>query len=255
MSTRARTALFLVAGAGLLAVLLIGLHGLPAFGDFRGSLSHAITTRELKARHATDYVTALNFDLRAFDTVGEEAILFAAVAGVVLLMRNIREEDQSQRRRRRDQHRFQGASQALRAQALLMVALTVAFGIYLDLHGALTPGGGFQAGIVLSAGPAVLMLAGRYLTLKRIAPDWVVELLESGGAAGLTLIGIGGLVFGGVFLQNFLPYGTPNELLSAGIMPVVSIAVGLEVTGGLLLIFSEFLDQSLLNTTRESEQQ
>ena len=242
--------LFLVAGAGLLAVLLIGMLGLPAFGDFHGVLGHAVIARELKARHATDYVTSLNFDLRAFDTLGEEAILFASVTGVVMLMRHIREEDQSDRRRRARDHRFQGASEALRVQALLMVVLIVAYGIYLDLHGALTPGGGFQAGVVLSAGPAVVMLAGRYLTLKRVAPDWVVEVLESSGAAGLVLIGIGGLVFGGIFLQNFLPYGTPDELLSAGIMPVVSIAVGLEVTGGLLLIFSEFLDQSLLSTTK-----
>jgi multicomponent Na+:H+ antiporter subunit B len=77
----------------------------------------------------------------------------------------------------------------------------------------------------------------------------VIEAFESGGAAGFVLIGIGGLIFGGVFLQNFLPYGTPDQLLSAGIMPPVSIAVGLEVTGALLLIFSEFLDQSLLSTT------
>lgn len=241
--------LFLVSGVGLLAVLLIGLHGLPAFGDFHGALSHAVVTRELHARHATDYVTALNFDLRAFDTLGEEAILFAAVTGVVMLMRHMREEDQSERRRRAEDHRFQGASEALRVQALVMVALIVAFAVYLDLHGALTPGGGFQAGVVLAAGPAVVMLAGRYLTLKRIAPEWVVEALEAGGAAGYALIGIGGLIFGGVYLQNFLPYGMPDQLLSAGIMPVVSIAVGLEVTGGLLLIFSEFLDQSLLSST------
>jgi multicomponent Na+:H+ antiporter subunit B len=251
MSTRTRTTLFLVAGAGLLAVLLIGLHALPAFGDFHGVVGHAVMTRELGARHATDYVTALNFDLRAFDTLGEEAILFAAVTGVVMLMRHMREEDQSDRRRRAQEHRFQGASEALRVQSLLMVTLIVAFGIYLDLHGALTPGGGFQAGVVLSAGPGVVMLAGRYLTLKRLAPDWVVEVLESSGAAGFVLIGLGGLVFGGVFLQNFLPYGTPDELLSAGTMPVVSIAVGLEVTGGLLLIFSEFLDQSLLSSTED----
>lgn len=249
MSAGGRMILFLIAGAGLLAVLLIGLHALPAFGDFHGVLGHAVMARELKARHATDYVTSLNFDLRVFDTVGEEAILFAATTGVVMLMRHIREEDQSERRTRADQHRFQGASQALRVQALLMVVLIVAFGIYLDLHGALTPGGGFQAGVVLSAGPGVVMLAGRYLTLKKVAPEWMIETLESGGAAGLVLIGIGGLVFAGVFVKNFLPLGTPDELLSAGIMPVVSIAVGLEVTGALLLIFSEFLDQSLLSTT------
>ena len=251
MSTRARTALFLIAGVGLLAVLLIGLHALPAFGDFHGVVGHAVMKRELSARHATDYVTALNFDLRAFDTLGEEAILFAAVTGVVMLMRHIRQEDQSERRRRARDHRFQGASEALRLQALVMVTLIVSYGIYLDLHGALTPGGGFQAGIVLSAGPTVVMLAGRYLTLKRLAPEWMIEVLESSGAAGLALIGVGGLIFGGIFLQNFLPYGTADELLSAGIMPIVSIAVGLEVTGAMLLIFSEFLDQSLLSSVKD----
>jgi multicomponent Na+:H+ antiporter subunit B len=249
MSPGGRIALFLVAAAGLLVVLLIGLHGLPPFGDYHGALGHAVMARELKERHATDYVTALNFDLRAFDTLGEEAILFAAVTGVVMLMRHMREEDQGERRRRAEDHRFQGASQALRVQALLMVALIVTYGIYLDLHGALTPGGGFQAGVVLSAGPAVVMLAGRYMTLKRIAPEWVEEALESSGAAGYALIGVGGLIFGGIFLENFLPYGTADQLLSAGVMPLVSIAVGLEVTGGLLLIFGEFLDQSLVSTS------
>jgi multicomponent Na+:H+ antiporter subunit B len=242
--------LFVVSGACLLAVLLIGLHGLPPFGAYHGVLGRAVAHRELHARHATDYVTALNFDLRAFDTLGEEAILFAAVTGVAVLMRHMREEDQSERRRKAEDHRFQGASEALRVQSLVMVALITAFGIYLALHGALTPGGGFQAGVVLAAGPAVVMFAGRYLTLKRIAPDSAIEALESAGAAGYALIAIGGLIFGGVFFENFLPYGTPAQLLSAGTMPLSSIAVGCEVTGGLLLIFSEFLDQSLLATTK-----
>ncbi|MGH2871101.1 MAG: MnhB domain-containing protein [Solirubrobacteraceae bacterium] len=251
MSVRLRRAVFFASGAVLLAVLLIGLHGLPPFGVHHSGLARAVEQRELPARHATDYVTALNFDLRAFDTLGEEAILFAAVTGVMLLMRHIREEDQSERRRRAEDHRFQGASDALWVQAVVMVALMTAFGIYVALHGALTPGGGFQAGVVLAGGPAVVMLAGRYLTLKRIAPSWALEVFESTGAAAYTLIGIGGLVFAGVFLKNFLPYGTPGELLSAGTMPLSSIAVGLEVSGGLLLIFSEFLDQALLRTAEE----
>jgi multicomponent Na+:H+ antiporter subunit B len=251
VSARGRKWLFAVAGTVLLAVLLIGLHGLPPFGDHRSALASAVEHRELAARHATDYVTALNFDLRAFDTLGEEAILFAAVIGVMMLMRHMREEDQGERRRRAQDHRFQGASDALRLQALVMVALITAFGIYVALHGALTPGGGFQAGVVLAAGPAVVMLAGRYMTLKHIAPSWALEVVESTGAAAYALIAVGGLVFAGVFFKNFLPYGTPNELLSGGTMPLSSIAVGLEVSGGLLLIFSEFLDQSLVSTTGE----
>lgn len=251
MSRRLRASMFLVAGAVLLAVLLIGFGGLPAFGDHHSSLASAVEHRELAARHATDYVTALNFDLRAFDTLGEEAILFAAVTGVALLMRHIREEDQGDRRRSPGEHRFQGASDSLRLQALVMVALITALGIYIALHGQLTPGGGFQAGVVLAAGPAVVMLAGRYLTFKQVAPDWALEAIESAGAAGYALIGVGGLVFAGVFFKNFLPYGTVDQLLSGGTMPLSSIAVGLEVSGGLLLIFSEFLDQSLLATAGE----
>lgn len=251
MSARTRRWLFAGSGVVLLGVLLIGLHGLPPFGEHQSALASAVEQRALAARHATDYVTALNFDLRAFDTLGEEAILFAAVTGVMLLMRHIREEDQTERRRRPADHRFQGASEGLRMQAVVMVALITAFGIYLVLHGALTPGGGFQAGVMLAAGPAAVMLAGRYMTLKRIAPDWVIEVFESSGAAAYALIGIGGLVFAGVFLKNFLPYGTPGQLLSAGTVPLSSIAVGLEVSGGLLLIFSEFLDQSLLTTAGE----
>lgn len=251
MSGRGRTLLFVVSGAVLLAVLLIGLHGLPPFGDHHSTLARGVEHRELAARHATDYVTALNFDLRAFDTLGEEAILFAAVTGVMMLLRHMREEDQSEPRRRTEEHRFQGASDALRVQAVVMVVLITAFGIYLDIHGALTPGGGFQAGVLLASGPAAVMLAGRYLTFTRIAPDWALELYESAGAAAFALIGVGGLIFAGVFLKNFLPYGTPGELLSAGTMPLTSIAVGLEVSGGLLLIFSEFLDQSLLSTASE----
>ncbi len=251
MSPAVRRALFLVSGAAFLVVLMLGLHGLPPFGQHHSRLASGIEQRELRLRHATDYVTAINFDLRSFDTLGEESILFACVAGVMLLMRHMRQEDGAERRSSAEEHRFQGASDALRVQAVLMVTLLTAFGIYVDLHGALTPGGGFQAGVVLAAGPAAVMLAGRYLTLKRLAPQSAMEIFEAAGAAGYALIAVGGLVFAGVLFVNFLPYGTPGQLLSGGTMPLSSIAVGIEVTGGLLLIFSELLDQSLLATAED----
>ena len=252
MSRRVRLLLFACAGPGLLAVLLIGLHGLPAFGDFHGAYGLLVDHGEPGQRHATDVVTALNFDLRAFDTLGEEFILFASVSGVALLLRHLRDEDEDvESSRSVADHRFAGASDALRVLSLVLIPLLVSLGVYLALHGALTPGGGFQAGVVLAAGPLAILLAGRYLALKRVAPQWMLEAADATGAAAYALIGVGGLIFASVYLKNFLPLGTSGHLLSAGMMPLNSIAVGLEVTGAFLLTWTEFLDQDLLVAREE----
>jgi multicomponent Na+:H+ antiporter subunit B len=252
VSRRVRLLLFACAGPGLLAVLLIGLHGLPAFGDFHGVYGLLVDHVEPGQRHATDVVTALNFDLRAFDTLGEEFILFASVSGVALLLRHLRDEDEDvESSRSVADHRFAGASDALRVLSLVLIPLLVSLGVYLALHGALTPGGGFQAGVVLAAGPLAILLAGRYLALKRVAPQWMLEAADATGAAAYALIGVGGLIFASVYLKNFLPLGTSGHLLSAGMMPLNSIAVGLEVTGAFLLTWTEFLDQDLLVAREE----
>lgn len=247
MSRRARLTLFTVAAAGLGAVLLIGLHGLPAFGDYHGIYGLRVDRIEPRLRHATDIVTALNFDIRAFDTLGEEFILFASVAGVAVLLRRLRIDDPGvDRSRGLGDHAFGGASSALRVASLVLIPLLVSLGAYVVLHGALTPGGGFQGGIVLAAGPMAILLSGRYLAVKRLAPEWALEATESIGAAGYALLGLAGLILAGSYLKNFLPLGTSGQLLSAGMMPLNSIAVGLEVTGAFLLTWTEFLDQALI---------
>jgi multicomponent Na+:H+ antiporter subunit B len=252
VSRRARLLLFACAGPGLLAVLLIGLHGLPAFGDFHGAYGLLVDRVEPEQRHATDIVTALNFDMRAFDTLGEEFILFASVSGVALLLRHLRDEDDdAQPSRSVGSHQFAGASDALRALSLVLIPLLISLGVYLALHGALTPGGGFQAGVVLAAGPLVILLGGRYLALKRVAPRWILEAADAAGATAYALIGLGGLIFASIYLKNYLPLGRPGHLLSAGMMPLNSIAVGLEVAGGFLLTWTEFLDQDVLVARRE----
>jgi multicomponent Na+:H+ antiporter subunit B len=250
MSPRGRMILFALAGPGLAAVLVIGLRGLPAFGDYHGVYGLLVDGIGVSLRHATDYVTALNFDLRAFDTLSEEYILFASVLGVTLLLRVMREENEVELG---DEHGIYGSSDAARVLTVILIPLLAALGIYLILHGALTPGGGFQGGVVLAAGPVGLLVAGRFLALKRMAPSWAVEASEAIGAAGYALFGIGGLIFAGVFFKNFLPGGNPGQLLSAGFMPLNSIAVGLEVTGAFLIVWTAFLDQALLVRERAGE--
>jgi multicomponent Na+:H+ antiporter subunit B len=248
MSRTARLVMAFVAGGGLMAVLVLGFTGLPAFGDAHEIVGQVVDLTEPALRHATDIVTALNFDIRAFDTLGEEFILFTSVAGVALLLRTMRDEKEETEQTTPgvQDHRFAGASDGVKAMSLVLTPLLIAFGLYLVFHGQLTPGGGFQGGVVLAAGPVSIMLAGRYMSVKRIAPQRLLEGADALGAVSYALIGLGGLIFVGTYLQNPLPLGTPGHLLSGGMMPLNSIAVGLEVTGAFLLTWTEFLDQTLI---------
>jgi multicomponent Na+:H+ antiporter subunit B len=247
VSRRARLALFGVSGLGIATVLVLGFVRLPAFGDAHELVGSVINLTEPGIRHATDVVTALNFDIRAFDTLGEEFILFVSVSGVALLLRIMRDENRGEERATGiEDHAFAGASDGLKLTSLILIPLLVAFGGYLVFHGQLTPGGGFQGGVVLAAGPVAILLAGRFLSMRRVAPQRLLESADAIGAAGYALVGLGGLVFAGVFMKNFLPLGLRGHLLSSGMMPINSAAVGLEVAGAFLLTWTEFLDQSLI---------
>ena len=69
-------------------------------------------------------------------------------------------------------------------------------------------------------------------------------------ATTFALVAIGGLIFGLAALHNFLPLGTQSSLLSAGMLPLLNLAVGIEVAGAVTLIISEFVDQTLLRSRR-----
>jgi multicomponent Na+:H+ antiporter subunit B len=233
-----------VSGFGV--VLVAGFTGLPPFGDYHGVYGQVLNGVGVSLRHATDLVTSLNFDIRGFDTLGEEFILFASVLGVVLLLRQMREESESPQQEEADEHTFAGASAALRALGLVLVPTMIAIGVDIVVHGTITPGGGFQGGVILAAAPLGVFLGGRFLKMKVIAPNTLVESGEALGALGFALIGLGGLIFAGIFFKNFLPFGYAGHILSAGVQDLASIAVGLEVSGAFVLSWTEFLDQTLL---------
>jgi multicomponent Na+:H+ antiporter subunit B len=246
LSRRTRLILFAAAVAAFGTVLVIGFTGLPSFGGYNGTYGEVLNGAGVSLRHATDLVTSLNFDFRAFDTLGEEFILFSSILGVILLLREMREERTRPSEEEADEHTFAGASEALRALALVLVPSMIALGVYIVVHGAITPGGGFQGGVILAAAPLAVFVAGRYMRMKRLVPHAVVGLGEALGAVGFGLIGLGGLIFTGIFFKNFLPLGVAGHILSAGIEPLASIAVGLEVSGAFVLGWTEFLDQAML---------
>jgi multicomponent Na+:H+ antiporter subunit B len=247
LSFRARRRLFLAAAAVLAALLLWGLGGLPDYRDVVPLYGQVINDVAVEERSTTAVVTAVNFDYRGFDTLGEEFILFAAVLGLTLLLRETREE-----------HHIMAAdddlpgreppptSAAVRLATLLLAGPTVLLSVYITAHGHLTPGGGFQGGVIAATALLLVYLGSDYVTMRRVRPVSLVESAKGAGAAAFVLIGIGGLIAGGAFLENFLPLNDPGELVSAGTIPLLSIAVGFEVAGGFVLLLSEFLEQLLV---------
>ena len=246
MSPALRRRVFLVAAAAAGALLLWGLTGLPDYGVYNGPYGDVLNRVAVAERSATNVVAAVTFDYRGVDTMGEEYILFAAVLGVAILLRAQRDEtEQPPDEDAADRH-APATSNAVRVVGLALVGPVVLFGGYVVTHGHLTPGGGFQGGVVLATAALLVYLSGEYVTLRRVSPELVTDAAEAVGAAGYVAVGLLGVAAGTAFLANVLPLGHPGQLLSAGTILPINAAVGLEVAGGFVLLLSEFLEQALV---------
>jgi multicomponent Na+:H+ antiporter subunit B len=125
-------------------------------------------------------------------------------------------------------------------------------GLYVVAHGAITPGGGFQGGVILAAAFALIYLAGSYRSYRNMTPHVGLDLVEGTGAGGYAVIGVISMLLGSAFLHNFGPFGTAGTLASAGSIPFLNVASGLEVSAAFVLLFTEFLEE-LVVTRVQSE--
>ena len=240
MTSRTRSLSVLVSTAGLAAIFFWGFRDLPAMGDYRGPYGYVVTQVAVYQRHATDVVNAINYDYRGFDTLGEEFILFASVLGVLLLFRPAEGQNQKHTRQIQIEEAFP-VSDALRVTTQAMVGIMIVFGVYIATHGHLTPGGGFQGGVILASAPLLVYLSGDAKAFEQIIASPLVKLAECGGAAGYAIIGTAALFFGVHFLTNVLPLGTTGDLFSSGTIAVISVCVGIEVTGGFVQLIEIYL--------------
>ena len=238
MRARVRTALFLVGAGGLGALLLWGLAGLPDFGHYVGPYGDILVMTAKPERTIPNVVTGVVFDWRGFDTMGEELILFAAVVGVAMLLRETREHDVADVV---DAVR----SDAVRAAGLVGVPVTFVLSLSVIAHGQLTPGGGFQGGVVASSAFLLVFLSAEYRAYHRIGRAAAWETVEGAGAGTFAGLGLLSLALGLAFLENFLPRGTWNTLLSTGSIPLVNWAAGVAVAAGFVLVYAEFLQETM----------
>jgi multicomponent Na+:H+ antiporter subunit B len=234
---------FLVAALALAWTFFLAYSPLPPLGFVMSKYGDLVNSITVPERHITDAVTAVNFDIRGFDTLGEEFILFTSVMGTVLLMRRQKDEPVGDHEDQMPGRIVPRPSDAIRVTSLALVPITVLFGLYIITHGQITPGGGFQGGVILASAPLLLYLCAEYGQFRKALPPRVIAVSESIGAAAYILIGGIGLTAGGLFLQNVLPLGQSGTVTGGGIVALIDAGVGLEVSGGLLLALMVYLEE------------
>lgn len=178
---------------------------------------------------AINIITAILFDYRAFDTLGEATVIFTAASVVALLL---------------PRHE----ASMLKTKFTPVVQQSIAFilpflwiiSIFLIAYGHLSPGGGFSGGVIISAMSILIIFTYGYRYMTRRFNVKKLSLIEDIGALAFLTIGLAGIIAGGTFLANSqigIYPGTPGELLSGGLMPLSNFAVAAKVGTGLSVIF------------------
>jgi multicomponent Na+:H+ antiporter subunit B len=183
---------------------------------------------------AANIVTAIVVDYRALDTFGEILVLFASAAGVTLLMQ------------RRKGAPAREASVIVRTAIPIVTLFAVVVGLFVILHGHLTPGGGFPGGAILASAFVL-----QFLATDRRPRTAVFRVLESAAGLGLLAVGVAGLALRGSLFANFLPTGTLGATLSAGITGLLYALIGAKVAAEIASIGGEFIGEATREPARE----
>lgn len=224
----------ILSSAGLL--LGAGL-ALPAFGDLdspaAGHVSAHFVEYAYHDAHTPNIVTVIIADYRAFDTLGEVVVVFAAGLACLFLLRR----DTPSRR-----SPFLGRKDNIIVDVVtrMMVPMIQVFGLYVIFHGHYSPGGGFQGGALL-AGSVLLQRVA--LGDERSQRGFPRSLGTPLGIVGLLIfsgVGVVALLAGGNYLQyDKLPLGLEADMLHHWGILVAEIGVAFAVTGTLTSIFDD----------------
>jgi multicomponent Na+:H+ antiporter subunit B len=244
VSVPLRLLLLLASSIILLPAVVVLALRMPAFGDHRLPYGDAISADAPVQRHVSNMVSAVNFDYRGFDTMGEEFMLVTAVTGAVLLLRGTRGESLSAQPQELPRRPVEPASEAVMLICRLMMPISLLFGIYVVLHATATPGGGFQGGVIIGTSMLLLYLGDGYRTWRGIVRSKTLHLCEGGGALVFVLTGLVPMLMGHAFLENILPLGQFRDMLAGGLMQVENLAVAFAVAGGFCQLFLEFLEET-----------
>ena len=220
--------------------LIYGTLDMPPFGDPNNPAQQHVAPRYIQdspqAIGLPNMVTSVLASYRAFDTLGETAVVFAAAIGVLSLL-GLPKQDRAAIQSGLQSHIV------LRVVAKMIIPLIVLFALYVQFHGDYGPGGGFQAGVIAAAALILYALVfGLPMATHVVSPN----LLKALAAIGVLIYAGTGVV--SLFLSaNFLDYNVlasdPVAGQHIGII-AIELGVGITVFAAMLSIFYAFAAQA-----------
>ena len=175
---------------------------------------------------SVNLVTAVVVAYRGLDTLGEVVVLFSASTAVVLILSLIPMSGKAS-----------AASPVVQVTARVMPGAIALFGVYVITHGHLSPGGGFPGGAIVASGFLLVLLGSNSLP----GTSRLLTAVESLAGLSFGLLGFWGIYSLGQFLNNnVIPEGTPGQVISAGIIPFISLAIGAKVASELSGVFASY---------------
>ncbi len=110
------------------------------------------------------------------------------------------------------------------------------FGLYLVSHGDLSPGGGFQGGVVIASGVILLAMAKGSAAAAALLPVRKLAVTEAVAFGLILAVGLAGVLMGAGFLADVLYDGTLLPIVRTPFVFILNLLIGLKVGAGASLI-------------------
>lgn len=133
----------------------------------------------------------------------------------------------------------------LRVIVKFLFPVIALFAFYVLFHGDFGPGGGFQAGVILSVAFIFYALVFGLETTELVLPPHVLRILASTGILIYIGTGVVTMLMGGNFLDYNLLSQNPVEGQHIGII-IIELGIGITVSAVMLIIFYAFASRGRL---------
>ena len=235
--------------AVIMAIVIIGcliytVSSLPPFGDPSNPANNEVVRKYIMDgiadTGAINFVAGMILDYRAFDTLGESSVLFIAATAVIILLFRHKTKVEEKAEAVEEEFYEDKHDVVLRHGALILVPVTLMFGLYVLFNGHLSPGGGFSGGTIMGAALILYNLAFGDKSTKKFFNykiNKVVKILALGFYA---LSQAYAFYVGANHLPSIISNGVAGTILSSGLILPLNVCVGFEVACTMFGFYSLF---------------